>query len=82
MDNCESAAYSKRTHFSLPFGLPLSSFWGGSVLRLMRNLHLFFYKRFLAQEAVKDWEQDPLPNDPGADYKEILQYFSLAIQEL
>src|SRR5882724_3575217 len=77
--DCESAARSKRTHFAGPFELPLSAFGGWGVLRLMRNLHLYFRKRFLAQEAAMELEQDPPPNDPGADYKEILQYFFLAI---
>jgi len=48
----------------------------------MQNLHLFFCKRFLAQEAANELEQDPPPHDPGADYKEILDYFFLAIHEL
>jgi len=75
----ETAAHGKSNHFALPFGLPLASFWGRSIVRLMRNLHLFFHKRILAQEHA---EKDPPPHDPGADYKEILSYFSLAIQEL
>ena len=79
--DCESAAHSKKNHFSEPFGLPLAALWGRSVVRFMRNLHLFFRKRIFAQEAVVEFGQDPPPHDPGADYKEILCYFSLAIQE-
>src|SRR5882724_13075068 len=80
--NCKSAARSKRNHFALPFGLPLATFWGGGVLRLMRNLHWFFHKRILEQEDAMEFEQDPPPRDPCADYKEIVSYFSLAIKEL
>jgi len=68
-NNSHSAARSKRSHFDQPFGLPLASFWERSVVRLMRNLHLFFRKRIFAQEAVVEFGQDPPPHDPGADYK-------------
>src|SRR5882724_9185378 len=78
---CESAAHSKKNHFSEPFDLPLASFWGRSIVRLMRNLHMFFRQRFLAQAAVMDLEQGPPTHDPASDYKEIIDYFSLAIQE-
>jgi len=79
--DCESAAHSKRKHFSGQFRFPLASFWGSSVVGLMRNLHSFFSKRISAQEAVVEFGQGPPPHDPDADYKEILCYFSLAIQE-
>ena len=80
--DCESAARSKRLHFSGPFELPLASFWGRSVLHLMRNLHIFFRNRILAQETAHKLGLDPPPNEPGADYTEFSGYFSLAIQEL
>ena len=82
VENCKAASLAKHHHFSRPFGLPLASFWGQSVVRLMRNLHLFFHKRTVAQDAAMDLGQDPPPHDPGADYKEISSYFDLAIKEL
>ena len=81
-DNCKAAARAKKDHFSRPFDLPLASFWGEPVVRLMRNLHLFIHKRILAEGTAIELGQDPPSHDPGADYNEISRHFSLAIQEI
>src|SRR5882724_10278977 len=47
VENCQAASLAKHHHFSRPFGLALVSFWEKSVVRLMRNLHLFFHKRIV-----------------------------------
>ena len=81
-DNCKAAALSKKDHFSRPFDLPLASFWGQPVVRLMRNFNLFIHKRILAADTAMELGQDPPSHDPGADYNELSCYFSRAIQEL